>query len=556
FATGNVSHHEIQLEIDGEERHIYATSMPIKALEGGVEQTIVMLQDVSDLEILRRSEEALRASEARFRSIFEKTTAGMATVAVDGTFLQVNPAMCRFLGYPESELLTLSVQEVTHPEDIAQTRQVFSNTPGSEPECVDLEKRYLRKDGTTVWGRTSAAWIRGASGRADYSVALVQDITERKHLEYELRQAEKMSAVGQLIAGVAHELNNPLAGVLGYAQLLLDVPGNERIRRGLESINREADRCKKIVHNLQTFARKHKPEVEEVDLNAVLMSTLELRAYQMKVDNIDVVADLDEDLPVTLADAHQLRQVFLNVIINAHQAMTARGGRGRLTLRTRRKGHEISIEISDNGPGIGESVLGKIFDPFFTTKEVGQGTGLGLSICYGIVNEHGGRITADNLPEGGARFILTFPVRAPGPVPVPAASPRPAAARHGAGARILVVDDERSVRDVLTQGLEAAGHRVDAASNGTEALAVIEKCDYDLIISDLKMPGMSGQSLFDSVCRRKPAMARRFVFSTGDTVSSATMDFLDRTGARCVPKPFDLREVRRVVEEFLAVPAA
>ncbi len=556
FDRAEVSHGEIRQEIEGQERHVYATAMPIKAPEGGVEQVVVMLQDVSDLEILRRSEEALRASEARFRAIFERTTAGMAGVALDGSFLQVNPAMCRFLGYEEAELLAMNVKDVTHPEDLDVTEMIFTEVGSERARSVDLEKRYLRKDGTTAWGRTSAAWIRDATGRLEFSVALVQDITERKNLEHELRQAEKMSAVGQLIAGVAHELNNPLAGVLGYAQLLLDFPMGEKVRRGLDSICREADRCRRIVHNLQTFARKHKPEVESVDINGILLSTLELRSYQLKVDDIEVVCDLG-NLPASLADAHQLRQVFLNIVINAHQAMNAFRGRGVLTLRTRRHGSDIVVEVQDDGPGIDPSNLGRIFDPFFTTKDVGQGTGLGLSICYGIIREHGGRITAENAADGGAIFRVTLPLRAPERAAVdisrgPAASARSSAATS----RIVVVVDEPSISDILSQALAADGHAVDTASNGTEALDRIERNRYDLIVSDLKMPGVSGQELYERIRRIDPDLASRIVFSTGDTVSIMTREFLKATGSQCVQKPFDLREFRRLVERLLAAPVS
>ncbi len=553
FERMEVSHREIRLEIEGQERHVYATAMPIKAPEGAVEQVVVMLQDVSDLEVLRRSEEALRASEARFRAIFERTTAGIAGVALDGSFLQVNPAMCRFLGYDEAELLSLNVKDVTHPDDLAVTERIFGEGASERAQSVDLEKRYVRKDGTTVWGRTSAAWIRDAGGRPEFSVALVQDITERKNLEHELRQAEKMSAVGQLSAGVAHELNNPLAGVLGYAQLLLDLPLGDKLRRGLDSICREADRCRKIVHNLQTFARKHKPEAASVGINAVLLSTLELRSYQLKVDNIEVVCDLDEDLPMSLADAHQLRQVFLNIVVNAHQAMTTDGSKGVLTLRTRLQGNDIVVEIEDDGPGIDPADLGRIFDPFFTTKDVGQGTGLGLSICYGIVREHGGKITAENVPGGGALFRVTLPYRPPGrPAGASPLGLRERKSLPAAAGRILVVDDEPAISDILSQALATDGHVVETASNGGEALEKIERTSYDLVISDLKMPGMSGQELYERLRRLDPDLASRMVFSTGDTLSAMTREFLEAAGAPCIQKPFDLIELRRLVERLLA----
>jgi two-component system NtrC family sensor kinase len=572
FQNGSVAHHEIRLEVDGRPRHIYATAMPIKSPEGRVDQTIVMVQDISDLEVLRRSREALRASEERLRSIFENAAAGMARVGPDGSFLQVNPALCRFLGYAEAELLALTVCDVTGQEDLAETRRVFVEAQAGRPGPVDVEKRYVRKDGAVVWGRTTASWLLDGRGRPTYAVSLVQDVTDRKRLEEELRQAEKMSAVGLLVSGVAHELNNPLAGVLGYAQLLLASSlSGETTRRGLETILREAERCKRIVQNLQTFARKRRPQEEPVDVNEILESTLELHSYQLKVDDIDVEADLDPSLPRILGDAHQLRQVFLNIILNAHQAMAGREGGGRLAVASRRRAGAVVVEIEDSGPGIPAEHLSRIFDPFFTTKEVGQGTGLGLSICYGIVEEHRGRISARDVPGGGARFTVELPIgrdhaaagepeagasrEGPGRAPAaPAAGgPQlPAAERRASrGGRILVVDDEPTILEVLDMALSADGHAVDAVLSASEALRRTRETSYDLIITDLKMPGMDGEAFYERVRESDPSLAGRIVFSTGDTVGGDTRVFLEKTGNRYWQKPFDLETVKAAVREAL-----
>ncbi len=375
---------------------------------------------------------------------------------------------------------------------------------------------------------------------------------ELEEAQSQLVQAEKMSAVGLLVSGVAHELNNPLAGVVGYSQLLLRSDTDEKVRRGLEKINREAERCKKIVQNLQTFARKHKPQKDYVGINGILEGTLELRSYQLKVDNIEVVTDLDPDLPKTMADFHQLQQVFLNIIINAHQAMAAHGRTGRLTLRTRRRGDQIVVEIEDTGPGIQPENLGKVFDPFFTTKEVGQGTGLGLSICYGIIQEHKGRISVRNGQGGGALFSVELPIlemdttgerlELPAVEMADVSTPRK---------NILVVDDELAIIDILYQVLKADGHRVDTALNGIVALRKIQKESYDLIISDLKMPGMSGQELFQTVRDMNHDLSRRIIFSTGDVVSGETHDFLEKSGNTYLQKPFELEAIRKAVHSAL-----
>ncbi|HET6373155.1 MAG TPA: ATP-binding protein [Candidatus Polarisedimenticolia bacterium] len=393
-----------------------------------------------------------------------------------------------------------------------------------------------------------------------YSADLENQVRLRTHeleeAQSHLVQAEKMSAVGLLVSGVAHELNNPLAGVIGYSQLLMKSDTDEKVRRGLEKINREAERCKKIVQNLQTFARKHKPQKDYIGINGILEGTLELRSYQLKVDNIKVISELDPDLPKTMADFHQLQQVFLNIVINAHHAMASTGAEGSLTLRSQHRDGMILVEIEDTGPGISPENIGRIFDPFFTTKEVGQGTGLGLSICYGIIQEHKGRISARNSSSGGAVFTVELPVieidatgdalKKPTEDPLPEDLP---------GRNILVVDDEPAIIDILYQVLKGDGHRVDTALNGTVALRKIQKEQYDLIISDLKMPGMNGQELYERVRELDHDLSRRIIFSTGDVLSSDTHGFLEKSGNSYLQKPFELDAIRRIVHAVLVATA-
>ena len=270
------------------------------------------------------------------------------------------------------------------------------------------------------------------------------------------------------------------------------------------------------------------------------------------MDNIEVVSDLQHDLPKTMGDFHQLQQVFLNIIMNAHHAMVGRGEGGSLILCSRARDDQIIVQLEDTGPGIPPGDLGKLFDPFFTTKEVGQGTGLGLSICYGIIEEHKGRITAKNSPAGGAIFTVELPI----------IQPETAAGEDSAENQeeidlttprrnILVVDDEMSIIDILYQVLKADGHRVDTALNGSVALRKIRNEEYDLIISDLKMPGMSGQELYEKVRVLNRELSRRIVFSTGDVVSSETNKFLEATGNEYIQKPFELDAIRRIVHKAL-----
>lgn len=385
---------------------------------------------------------------------------------------------------------------------------------------------------------------------ADLEIKVVESTQELRDAQDQLVQAEKMTVVGQLVSGVAHELNNPLAGILGYSQLLLRKNPGEYLGRGLKKIEREAERCKRIVQNLLIFARKRKLESTMADLNSIIESTLDLRTDHLQVDHVKVIRDLDPDLPMTLIDAGQIQQVLMNLINNAQHAMARSQRPAELTLRTRRVGDRIRIEVGDNGTGINPENMKKIFDPFFTTKEVGQGTGLGLSICYGIVNEHGGAITADSRPGMGTMFTIDLPIQVNMSEPQETKVEAPVLLK-GHGARILLVDDEPAILDIIGDTLRMDGHRVEVTTNGASALEKIRQETFDVIVSDLKMPGMGGRELFQKLGEIDVALSRRVIFTTGDLASSDTLAFLEGTGNPYLQKPFDLNVVRRTVMDLL-----
>ena len=389
------------------------------------------------------------------------------------------------------------------------------------------------------------------------NLMLEQKVQERtrelEQAQNQLVQAEKMSVVGQLVSGVAHELNNPLAGVLGYSQLLLRMNLPEEVRRGLDKIESEAERCRRIVQNLLIFARKNKAEKRAIDLNALLESVLELKAYPLKVDNIQVVRELEKSLPRVMADASQLQQAFMNIIHNAQQAMSGQPSPGTLTVRTRQVDGLVKVEIGDTGPGISPENLSRIFDPFFTTKEVGQGAGLGLSICYGIVQEHRGRIWAESVRGEGSTIHVELPVPAADEVrDEPAESADSVAVAGAPSARILVVDDEASIVDILYDVLRLDGHQIETAINGRLALNKLRSGFFDVVISDLKMPGMTGQELYRHLRELDARLLSRIIFTTGDVANPDTQIFLQECGTPFLQKPFDLNEVRRLVQEMVS----
>src|SRR5438128_1583918 len=333
-----------------------------------------------------------------------------------------------------------------------------------------------------------------------------------------LMQSEKVAAMGSLLAGVAHELNNPLTVLSGQAQLL-EGTADAGLARRAGQIRRAADRCVRIVRNFLSLARQHPPERMETSLTQVARGALELLAYELRTDDVELVLELPDNLPVLWADPHQLHQVLVNIIANAHHAMRRQPGPKRITIRARHAGGRVRVEIADTGRGIPPEILSRIFEPFFTTKPAGEGTGLGLSLCRSIVEEHGGTITVESVPGQGATFVIELPLpdRTQASAAAPTADALPAiGAKH-----LLVVDDEAEIAHMLAEILTESGHHIDIASNGAEALELLGKGRYDLILSDTKMPVLDGASFYRELKGQFPELGRRVIFLTGDVLDRA-----------------------------------
>ena len=479
-----------------------------------------------------------------------------------------NPHLKLMLGFP-SEAPEASVRPFDRFVD-PQARAALFERLASDGSVSAYLLRLRRADGTPIWVELTAraeaepADANGASAKPPglRIEALMRDVTERKKLDdqtkdlyHQLLQAEKMAALGQTISGVAHELNNPLATIFSWAERLSQRPGlDDSSRRGLETILSESERAARIVRNLLTFARKRQTTRAMVDINQVTRETLALRAYEQRVTNISVVDALAAGLPQVFADRHQIQQVLLNLVINAEQAMLTANGRGTLVVRTWHDADQESVvlEINDDGPGIPDDLQPKIFDPFFTTKEVGKGTGLGLTVAYAIIQEHGGRIRLDSRPTAGASFYVELPVA--GTKFAATAPPRTMTrdAPDAAGSSILVVEDEAKLASAVLDSLRDAGYVVDHASDGEKALERIAERAFDLVICDLKMPRMDGQTFYRQLAATAPALSKRVVFVTGDVVGTDAEGFLSESGCRWLAKPFRLGDLLRAVREGLA----
>jgi two-component system NtrC family sensor kinase len=377
-----------------------------------------------------------------------------------------------------------------------------------------------------------------------------------RRTQEQLLQSGKMAAVGQLISGVAHELNNPLTAILGYSQLLSSSPHiTSRDAGFIEKLHRQTQRTHRIVQNLLSFARQHKPERLPVRLNQVLEDALALREYDLRVNNIQVHRELATDLQLTAGDAHRLQQVFLNILNNAVDAILGCSQRGEIWVRTGLlQDGRLFVEFTDSGPGAQEP--SRVFDPFYTTKPVGQGTGLGLSICYGIVTEHGGEISVRNSTEPGcgAIFTVTLPVL---PAEAGGDGAQLAAQEILPGARVLLVDDEEVVLELQQEMLKSRCLAVTAVRSGREAQRHLEREAVDLVVTDLKMPGeITGRALYDWIRCQHPGLSNRVVFTVSDAQGEGIASWLEQTGCLYVQKPFEMERFLGVLRQALRQAAA
>ena len=369
-----------------------------------------------------------------------------------------------------------------------------------------------------------------------------------RRTQEQLLHSERLAAVGQLISGVAHELNNPLTAILGYSQLLTSSGqlGPQGVEYA-EKLYKQAQRTHRIVQNLLSFARQHKPERIPVKMNQTLEETLALRDYDLRMHNIRVHLDLASDLPATAADPHQLQQVFLNMVNNAADAILEHSSAGDLWVRTAVEGQRLVIEFTDSGPGVKDP--SRVFDPFYTTKPVGKGTGLGLSICYGIVTEHGGTIRVRNVPAGGACFTIELPCQPVAPSGSPLDSPT---ADPGRSAQILLLDHDESVLEAVSTFLRGRDHRVHAARNLKEARALLEQQDVDLIVADFQLAdSTNGGGLESWLARHKPVLSQKLIWMCAVAPAVEAAERIGQSKLRILQKPFKVSELLAAVDELL-----
>lgn len=506
--------------------------------------------------------EAQPAAEAVLATVLESLESGILVFGPAGELWAVNDRFAEIVGVEPEKLRELSnfeqiVERVSprfaHTERVAERWRHGFHTGeafGDELELIKPEKKILERSTRPVLNRYKQpiGWLE-----------VYRDISSQREIQARLFHSERLAALGQMVSGVAHELNNALTSIFGYAQLV------QRRTRGFEweaearHIFEEAQRAKRITRNLLLFSRGSKGERAPVNLNEIVERTLEIRAYELRLENIRVELDLDVQLPQAVADGAQIQQALLNLIVNAEQAIRQVKESGLIWIRTQQiSGDRIALEVADDGPGVPPELILRVFDPFFTTKPAGVGTGLGLSILYGIVRQHGGEVSVENRPGGGAVFTIELPSaassspegRKPYLIDSPIAESDPATAKT-CGGRILVVEDEPTVARLITDVLQEEGHTVDSILDSRQGLDRARARRYDLVVCDLRMPHLDGRAFYQQLVRDENPLQQRLIFVTGDTLAPRTVDFLQKCGLPFLAKPFLVEELKEVVKRTL-----
>jgi two-component system NtrC family sensor kinase len=503
----------------------------------------------------RLLERALGA-EAQLACVAESSDTGIVLHDEADNLSLINERFIQLVGIPRqllaeartgSRLAVIMAEQFSDPPAFLERRREVAALP-RETSRDELE---LARPARRTLERVASPMLN-AEGELLGRMEIYRDVTNQRMLQGKLQQTEKMAALGQLISGIAHELNNPLTSIMGYAQLLLG--RRMSLAQGADArlIYQEAERAARIVKNLLLFARGSQPERRPVNLNEIVERAAALRNYELRLENIGLSLDLDLGLPTVVADSAQLQQVILNLLVNAEQAIRQGNGEGGISMRTLKLGHDkVGLQVLDTGPGIPPEVMPRIFDPFFTTKPVGVGTGLGLSIACSIIQDHGGEISVESQPGQGTKFTIELAV-AKGIVAVSSAKlpSRVSTVTQPVGPRserILVVEDEPTVAHLIADVLGEEGHPVEVILDSRTGLEMALDGEFELVICDLKMPRLDGKSFYRELVMKGSPVQNRIVFVTGDTMAPHTMDFLESSRLPYLAKPFLVEELKAVV---------
>jgi len=546
---------------NGSRRHVDQTYSPCFSAGGRLVGFIALIRDTTALkereEALEARIAALNVAETISTAIIKTSIDPIMVVDEEGVLLDLNPAAMATFGYSRANAVGRSIADLIIPPALrdAHARGMARYTSTGISRVLDqrLTMEAQRADGTPLPIELTISEIQLPQRRV--FTAHLRDLTQAREAERQveqqrerLHQAEKLSAMGSLLAGVAHELNNPLAILVAQSTLLMETAADAAQRRRAERIHAAADRAGRIVKSFLAMARQRPEKREPTQINDLVRATADMLAYGLRSHDVTLDLDLDPNLPSIVADRDFIGQVIANLVINAQHALVDMEPPRQVSISTRRKNGHVRLVVTDNGPGVPEAIAGRIFEPYFTTKPAGVGTGIGLSICKTVVESHGGSIALDRSEAGGARFTVLIPVAA-GEADA-AAAEEPIAQD---GLTILVVDDEADVRSRLAEMLELLGHHVLPAQTAREALEEGAVLDADLVFVDLRMPGVDGLRFRDRAIALNPRLADRVVIMTGDAVEGpgAIARHAGEGAVLTMEKPFTMGDVRRVLSAFV-----
>ncbi len=489
----------------------------------------------------------VHSGKLQWETTFDALADGVAVVDETGQIRRANRALAVMIGAKLPDLIGLDLSTTLASGSSELADLIATARGGSRPPPLTFRSttlnRILRVGASLISAEVAPGWV----------ATLIEDVTEQKALEAQLVQSEKMAAVGQLVSGVAHELNNPLTSIAGLSEFLLQQSEpSERDRDHIRVIHEQAERAAKIVGDLLAFARKGPTDVGDVDLNEVAERALSLIGYELRLGDVQLETDLAPGLPAVRGDRHQIQQVVLNLLTNAVQAMSKLppDQPRHLRVTSAREKKRAVLRVADSGPGIPDDLLPRIFDPFVTTKAPGKGTGLGLSITYRIVEDHGGQITADRAPEGGALFTVALPIGRPTPSPSQTEGAGRGETAAPGGRRILLMDDDPAVRRMIGVLFAQDGQDVETAPDAKQAIDLLARNRYDLVIADARAAVSAGESFATVLHTKFPELTARTILLTAD-VRPETEEWLSGLGCRYFRKPFNVRELRAAAAEMM-----
>ena len=549
---------------DGQPLTCLNTSTAIRDTMGCIVRYQGALVDITER---RAMEKRLYQQQEFARRLVDSFPDLIFVVDSNRRYTYVSGKVQEVLGYDSSEAVGMVFGERTHPEEREQLMAMLGDLLEGRRSFGSIEVQVRHKLGEWRRLRCNLSPLADENGKTEGVVISGRDVTELKRLEEQLIQAEKLAAMGQMLAGVAHELNNPLTAILGVSELLRDRPSvDESTKRQLEMTHRQARRAARIVQNLLEFSRPASPQKKPLDLNSVIDRTLQLHEHSLRRNNIEVDFRPYPGLPAIVGDANQLIQIFLNLVSNAEQAIREVRPSGRIQIRLGQAGMRVFVTVQDDGMGIKPEALPKLFDPFFTTKRPGGGTGLGLSICMSIVREHGGNIEAETLPVGGAAFTVFLPIclqdlsgRAPRELDSSSGerfAPSPNLLKNHS---VLVLDDEESIRMLLSEGLAAQGLKVECAGTAEQAMSLMLGNQFDVLLCDLKLSGSGPNADGYGVAQRLRIAAGvnrpEVIFMSGDVFGEEEKS-IGSTRIRRLQKPFRISDVLSMLTEVFSTSPA